>query len=334
MLPVAVEIAPVDAPREQVAILLSACTRAKRGSECVLAADVANEATSAVAIVTWQGSSRALVEVGLRREGRSEWRTRTLEFDPGKDEPLERWRAVGLVVGTLANEELEQERPTSAAPEGAPAQQATKPATKPAEAAGRRAKPERSEPNEDGGDDDDGDDREYEIVTGPSYLGPVRARLDLGAAAGPALEAMRFGGLVRAELRLPDPIRLQLTTRYLERPSSANDLRAQWITVSLGLGLGFGGERAEVSFAVDGRGEYFGARAERGSDSEAATRWLSGMGFGATAAWLPSSTLGFFAGGDLAVMFGSTDVRVEDQSLGRDGELRYAAEAGVRFRLR
>lgn len=333
MLPVAVEIAPVDAPREQVAVLLAACTRAKRGSECVLASEVPNDSASAVAIVTWQGSSRALVEVGLRREGRAEWRTRTLEFQLGKDEPLERWRAVGLVVGTLANEELEQKAERSA--QDVPSADPGKPATKPAPA----EPPKPREPDTDDASDEseseserESDEREPGAV--PRYLGPVRARLDLGAAAGPALDALRFGGLVRAELRLPDPIRVQLTSRYLERPSSANALRAQWITVSLGLGVGFGGERTEVSFAVDGRGEYFGARAERGSEAEARTRWLSGMGFGVTGAWLPSSTLGFFVGADAAVMFGSTEVRVEDRTLGNDGELRYGAEAGVRFRLR
>ena len=65
VLPVAVEIAPPDSPKESIAVLLAACTRAKRGGECVLAADVAGGGTSAVAIVTWQGNARALVEVGL-----------------------------------------------------------------------------------------------------------------------------------------------------------------------------------------------------------------------------------------------------------------------------
>src|SRR5688500_17357593 len=115
VLPVAVEIAPPDAPKEHVAVLLSACSRAKRdGVECVLAADAPAGGSSAVAIITWQGGTRALVEVGLRREGRAEWRARSLDFAAARDDVLERWRAVGLVVGTMANEQLEAARPAEA----------------------------------------------------------------------------------------------------------------------------------------------------------------------------------------------------------------------------
>jgi hypothetical protein len=310
VLPVAVEIAPADAPKEQVAVLLSACTRAKRGAECVLAADVPSGGTSAVAIVTWQGGSRALVEVGIRRAGRPDWRSRSLDFDPTRDDVLERWRAVGFVVGTLANEELDEpSTPEQAGSE--PAAAVAEPPAAPPKAPVSTAPP-----------------------TPKRVARPIRGRLDLGAAAGPALDAVRFGGLVRGELELPNPLRLQLTARYLERPSGERGLRAQWITASLGLGLGFATKRVEFGATLDGRGEYFAARAEQSDDAEAQTRWLSGVGLGSTVAWMPSPTLGLFVGGDLALMFGSTDVRVASEEVGRDEALRYGAEVGVRFRLR
>jgi len=328
VLPVAVEIAPPDSPKENVAVLLAACTRAKRGGECVLAADVAGTGTSAVAIVTWQGNARALVEVGLRRQGNPEWRTRTLEFDPNRDDLLERWRAVGFVVGTLANEETAS---PATEPERSPDSAASASAKPPADAP-KRDEPESPAPDADGAEGGGG-----EPARAPEYtpvFGRARGRLDVGATLGPAFDEVRFGGLVRGEVQLPDPVRAQITLRYLERPSGAEELRAQWITMSAGLGLGFGGERFEAGIAVDGRAEYFAARAERRSTAEADTRWLAGVGAGATVAWMPSATFGFFGGGDLALMFGSTDVRIESRSLGSDGMLRYAGEAGIRFRLR
>lgn len=327
VLPVAVEIAPPDSPKESVAVLLAACTRAKRGGECMLAADIAGSGTSAVAIVTWQGNARALVEVGLRREGHPEWRTRTLEFDPNRDDLLERWRAVGFVVGTLANEEApsgesEPER-TPKPPESTP--------PKPAPQKPKQGQPQPRAPEDENSEAPSGEGTagEYE----PAF-GRARGRLDVGAALGPAFDDVRFGGLVRGEVQLPDPLRAQITLRYLERPSGVEELRAQWITMSAGLGVGFGGERVEFGVALDGRAEYFAARAERRSTAEADTRWLGGIGVGTTLAWMPSATFGFFAGGDLALMFGSTDVRVESRSLGTDGMLRYGGEAGIRFRLR
>lgn len=327
VLPVAVEIAPPDSPKESVAVLLAACTRAKRGGECVLAADVAGGGTSAVAIVTWQGNARALVEVGLRREGHPEWRTRTLEFDPNRDDLLERWRAVGFVVGTLANEEAPS---TEGDPERTPKPRESTSA----KAAGEATKRSEPEPKATQGVSLETTSGDAVVAEDAPTFGRARGRLDVGASLGPAFDDVRFGGLVRGEVQLPDPVRAQMTLRYLERPSGAEELRAQWITMSAGLGVGFGGERVEFGVALDGRAEYFAARAERRSTAEAETRWLAGAGAGATLAWMPSATFGFFAGGDLALMFGSTDVRVESRSLGTDGMLRYAGEAGIRFRLR
>ena len=348
VLPVAVEIAPPDSPREQVAVLLAACTRAKRGGECVLAAEAPAAGTSAVAIVTWQGGARALVEVGVRRGGRPQWRARSLDFDATRDDVLERWRAVGLVVGTLANEQVEPPGKAEAPTESEPSDPSNATRSKgpaPAASAEQRAGAARSPRKPQAGtagdenadlerDADEGVNDDQNDDLSLRRRRPYGVRLDLGAAAGPALQAVRLGGLLRGELRLPRPLVVQLSARYLERPSGDLDLRAQWISLALGAGARFGSEQLEFAFAVDARGEYFGARAERGDDAEARTRWLSGVGAGATIAWMPSTTLGLFLGADGALMFGSTEVRVGAESLGRDGALRYAGEAGVRIRLR
>src|SRR5688500_16331939 len=192
VLPVAVEIAPPDSPKESVAVLLAACTRAKRRGECVLAADVSGSGTSAVAIVTWQGNARALVEVGLRREGHPEWRTRTLEFDPNRDDLLERWRAVGFVVGTLANEEAPS---SESEPERRPKYQESMPpkaATDEARRREQKGKAGQSKAPESEGTESTGSGQGT-ISQDEPVFGRARGRLDVGASIGPAFDEVRFG---------------------------------------------------------------------------------------------------------------------------------------------
>src|SRR5262249_7368871 len=104
MLPVAVEIAPPDAPAEQVQALLSSCSRAMADADCVLAGEAPEGPTQAIAIVTWQPDGRALVEVGKRRSEGADWRSRTVSFST-QDEAIERFRTVGFVIGVLARGE-------------------------------------------------------------------------------------------------------------------------------------------------------------------------------------------------------------------------------------
>jgi len=305
-LPVAVEIAPPDAPREHVSALLAACSRALADSECVLSSEAPEDGSRAVAIVTWQGEGRAQIEVGLRREGRPEWRARTLDFE-AKDELSERWRTVGFVVGTLSRPEL---RPDAKLDGAEPDPVVAPPVTdvRPSEPVPPRA-PSDARPERGSG---------------------ARAAIDIGAVTGPALDGMRSGALVRARFRIAESLRAVTGLHYLELPSDERGLSARWATASGGVGAVLGDDSVELSFGIDARGEYVNARANG--------RWhhnlFPGVGVGVTGAWMPSRWVGLFVGAEGAWIFGTREFRLTPESIVVEPALRINAEAGVRLRLR
>lgn len=309
MLPVAVEIAPPNAPREQVAALLSACSRAV-AADCVLAADAPGGGTQAVAIVTWQSDGGVNVEVGLRRDGKPEWRSRSVTFGAA-DEPIERWRAVGFVVGTLARGETPGEPPANQ--EAEPAPKPPEPAPKPPPEPDRITPPLKSH------------------AVAPTY--PARAAVELGAVVGPGLDGLRTGGVLRTRWPLYEQLRSVAAFRYVARPSDDRGLRAQWLTIAAGVGGVLGNADSELGASLDARVEYFRASAEylgrTGSDS----RWLPGFGLSVSGAWMPMPSLGVYLAAEGAWMASRTPITVRGQAAGEDRALRAALDAGVRVRL-
>jgi hypothetical protein len=118
---IAVEIAQADAASPYASALVHACTQGLRaGGECIVATDAEAEPSAAVAVVSWDGAHlSAQVRVGARGSPRSDWFTSQLRFAPW-DAELERWRAVGLVIATLAAGASS----SPVAPEAAPAARA------------------------------------------------------------------------------------------------------------------------------------------------------------------------------------------------------------------
>jgi hypothetical protein len=310
MLPVAVEVAPPNAPREQVTALLGACSRAVADAECVLASDAPEGGTQAVAIVTWQSDGRATVEVGLRREGKPEWRSRNVSFGVA-DDPVERWRAVGFVVGTLARGEAPGE-PTANPTEATPAPKLAEPTPKPSEPV--RVVPPKAAP-----------------VVLPTH--PAHAALELGAVMGPGLDGLRTGGVLHTRWPLYDKLRSLVSVRYVERPSDDNGLRGQWLTVAAGVGGVLGTAHSELGAGIDARVEYFRASADylgrTGSDS----RWLPGFALSVHGAWMPMPVLGLYLAAEGAWMGYSTPIRVKGQPAGEDRALRASIDGGIRLRL-
>jgi hypothetical protein len=315
MLPIAVEIAPPDARPEDVAALLTACTRAVAPSECVLAAEAPEGGALAVAIVTWQNDGQAFVEVGMRREGRPEWRSRGVNF-AAEDERVERWRTVGFVVGTLARSELSGEPVPEEKPKPEP------PRTPPA------APPAAPRPQRD----------PHSPVSKP----PVRAAIDVGGELGPGLASgWRTGGVLRTRWPFQDPLRLLISLKYLEQNGSTPDGR--WLTLGAGLGWVHGSAQTEVAGGAEGRIEYFQATYEKYYAATPAgvnardSRWVAGLGLHASAAWMPMPAFGLYVAGDAAWMFGSTRVHLPDvdgkPQVVTDGALRFGVGAGVRLRL-
>lgn len=319
MLPVAVEVAPPNAPREQVTALLAACSRAVANAECVLAADAPEGGTQAVAIVTWQGDGRARVEVGLRREGKPEWRSRNVSFG-AEDEPIERWRAVGFVVGTLARDE---------APDAA-GKAEEKPAPKPPEIAPKPPQPQPQPQLQ----------LQLQPVAPPAArkpslapTHPAQAAVELGAVMGPGLDGLRTGGVLRTRWPLYDSLRSLFALKYVELPSDDAGLRAQWLTVAAGVGGVLGTSRAELGASVDARAEYFRASADYLGHKDSDSRWLPGFALGLSGAWMPMPSFGVYLGAESAWMLSHTAVTLRKRPTGEDRALRVTVDGGIRLRL-
>jgi hypothetical protein len=319
MLPIAVEIAPLDAHRDEVQVLLAACTRAAAEAECVLASEAPPGGAAAVAIVTWQSESQAFVEVGMRRDGRPEWRSRTVNF-AANDEVVERWRTLGFVVGTLARNELVGEPNPEPPPASDQPPKAPPPAPPPPPVVERPAPAEKA----------------------TKKPGAALAAIDLGAEFGPGLDSgLRSGGVLRTRFPLQEPLRALMSLKYMEQNGSPPDGR--WFTLGAGLAWAHGSPRAEISVALEGRVERFEAKYERLDVTapvitEGATSiWLTGVGTHVNAVWMAMPTLGLYVGADAAWMFGRTRIHIISLSGSErvimDGPLRLGAGAGIRLRL-
>jgi hypothetical protein len=98
---IVIEIAAPKVSESALSVLVAACSRAARDAECVLARNASDEQPAAVAIVTLQSEDKIRVEVGVRQGDHDSWRTKDFAF-LAADESMDRWRAVGFAIGTLA----------------------------------------------------------------------------------------------------------------------------------------------------------------------------------------------------------------------------------------
>jgi hypothetical protein len=131
--PIVIDVGVAEPPRDLAVALVDACTQAAMGNECRLLREVPNAPYTAIAIVTWEEGDRARVEVGLRRDPVSEWRTRELTFQHA-DADVERYRTVGFVIGGLATAARDEDapgKPVPAAPASAPKAPPVAPPAKP-----------------------------------------------------------------------------------------------------------------------------------------------------------------------------------------------------------
>ena len=102
--PVVIDMGMAEPADAQVTAMVEACAKAVGDGDCHLVRDAPQGPYRAIAILTWEGLDKVRIEVGLRRDDGTEWRTRALSFQP-EDAEIERFRSVGFVVGTLATEE-------------------------------------------------------------------------------------------------------------------------------------------------------------------------------------------------------------------------------------
>ncbi|HYP98718.1 MAG TPA: hypothetical protein VER96_08590 [Polyangiaceae bacterium] len=365
---IVIEIAAPKVSESALSVLVSACSRAARDAECVLARNANEEQPAAVAIVTLQSEDKIRVEVGVRRGDHDSWRTKDFAF-LASDEIMDRWRAVGFAIGTLAesNPSPEQETservgpasPTSSTAARSAAAAATAPASStstsesatsapsaaasstaksasPAKAAAPAAKA--AAPAAKPADD-------IPLERPPAVDERARrTEMFIGAAVifGPGLDTdppWRLGSALYLDLapaRMPVFFTVGGSAATRLR-SGSNGVTTRWFDVSLGGGVPLIGrlDASGLEFRVQALAEYFDAHAsDIDQESQTMSRWTLGVqgAFGGRVQIVPNLLL--TAEVQAAGLTGETEVKVHGSPLGTSASFRYLGCAGLRVQLR
>ena len=341
---IVIEIAAPRVSDEALAVLVSSCTRAARGAECVLAKDASDASLSTVAIVSLKSDDKMRVEVGVRQGNHDSWRTKDFSF-LAADETLDRWRVVGFAIGTLAEGSPAPTAPnsdwsSSAAPSSAAASP-TAPAS-PSSTSPSSISPSSTSPSS------------TTASPPPLESPPVRATgegpakpepgLRVFAAAvgvlGPGLDRgpWRIGGGLRAEFAPRFPLYFvfggNAAMRIAGDPSGAT---ARWYDVSAGVGVPLVGSLSHSGLQLDASllAEHFDVSVSPlGGSSDSRARWLLGGegAIGGRVEVLPN--LFIVADFEATILSAATDVIVSGKSIGRAPSFRYLGSVGLRVRLR
>jgi hypothetical protein len=309
--PIVVEVyAPQPRPQE-LAVLISACSRAAAPNECITSDTRSSDSPLGVAIVRREGD-RARIELGLRGSISAEWSTRDLVFQAGDDE-LERYRAIGFAIGTLVARQVEPPAPP------APTSDPTDPS---------RAAP----PRENG----------PETSAPPAKTSPPPPRstwLDLSGGVGIGLipGPPRAGGKLRAATEIiPRGLFGAAETGYSERAGDPA-LKVRWLSLGLGLGhpltpprLRTLGIEARLLIVV----ERLSLSAVEGERSDGAARWKPGFALAVDAHWELASPLGLLLSAESVVDPERTVVRTQGTQVAETPALGFSGYVGLRLRLR
>lgn len=308
--PIVVEVyAPQPRPQE-LAVLIAACSRAAAPNECITSDVKSTETSLGVAIVR-RDRDRARIELGLRGAPNAEWSTRDLVFQPGDDE-LERYRAIGFAIGTLAARQVE---PLSPAPAAKPEPEPPPPVEKPAVVG--IARPEAKVAPRRGG---------------RSTWLDVSGRFGLGLVPGPP----RAGGALRAASELlRHGLFAAVEGGYAERLSGPA-LRVRWVT--LGAGLGHPLTPELPSLGVDARllvaVEHLSATAIEGERSATDSRWKPGVLVEVDGHWELASPVALLVGVSTFIDPAPTAVRSGGAAVGESPVVGLSGFVGVRVTLR
>lgn len=304
---VVVVVKPDPAP-EQAQALEAACSDALEGT-CTLQSNTEEQSPDAVAIVSVDAQrSQAIIQLGQGQRARQDWRRRTLDFAP-EDESIERFRAIGLTIATMAGE-AQQARDTvprsdtTAAPTNSePPPEAISPAPPPAEP------PEapRSFP--------------WLVVAVSALGGP-------GLDQGP----WRAGASVRSSLRFwSPPLEPTASASYAGMLGDHRGLRATWTRCTLGLSLAY--TRWDVRTAAHVEGALEGLHALQREPADSGSRWVFGVMMGADVAWPASGLLGAYFHADLLSLEGGTTLTSGGERLASSPGNTYSLGVGVQLRL-
>ena len=288
--------------------MLAACEATVKGG-CALADPNAPNDDAAVAVVTWEDEDHrhARIEVGLRKrsERPAHWLTRTLSLTDN-DAVSERWRAVGLVIATLVDEEI---RAAAAPP---PPNPSPSPSPKPSPSPSPKPSPP------------------------PPPSPRLRAWIDLTALGAPALDSGSFfaGGMLRgAWYPARAPIFVTLGFAYATTPVDSTGLRVDSIAATLGAGASFRTRRFLFDGSIVFRLERVGASVDSGGASDAASVIIPAGQLGVDVGWAPSRVFALVLGLDGELRAQAVTVQVRGIAAGRALPVGGDLHAGVRFSL-
>jgi hypothetical protein len=309
--PIVVEVyAPQPRPQE-LAVLISACSRAAAPNECITSDMRSGDSPLGVAIVRREGD-RARIELGLRGSVNADWSTRDLVFQPGDDE-LERYRAIGFAIGTLVARQVEPPPPAAAVTEPPRA-------TQPTQAAPARA-------------------MEPPAARAPESTPPRSTWLDLSGGVGLGLipGPPRAGGKLRAASEIiPRGLFGTAETGYAERAGDPS-LKVRWLSLGLGVGHPLTPPRVRT-LGIEARAlfvlERLSLTAVEGERSDGAARWKPGFALAVDAHWNLASSLGLLLSVESTVDPERTVVRTQGTQVAETPALGFNGFVGLRVRLR
>jgi hypothetical protein len=329
--PIVVDVGVQDPQRDLASALLDACTQAatNAGIDCRLVRDAPSGPYTAIAIVTWEEGDRARVEVGLRREPTSEWRTRELSFQSA-DAEVERYRSVGFVIGSLATAARDDAVPgTPLKPEPKPEPERTPEPTKPepppppltppkATAVPVVNEPVEPPPHPSGSTTP----RKYGWI---GVLGTVGGGLDHGSA--------RWGGRGSVGVRVLPHLAVLAAGGASLRPRDSRGLAARWIDGGVGAAILLG---PKSWLHADLRGELllqdFSANVQSDAGSDEESRITFGGRVGADGVVPLGDVVDLVLGADMTFM-PATKIRVGGEGAGSTRNAEVGASAGLRFEL-
>jgi hypothetical protein len=267
---IVIELPATDAASPLAEALLEACNHGPNPDvHCALASDTDAEPPSMIAVVAWQSSAHLVVEVqvGVRDSQGPEWSTRRLTFTE-TDVELERWRAVGLVIATLARQRVAEASPAPPPLKPAPPPRVQSPRERPAR------------------------------LAAPPHLWTLEAAGEL--ARGPRGVFGAYGGSLRLSRRVTP--RLFYATASARYGASSFDehiaFRWGWLTAGLGIVSPLGASQVSWEMRLEPMVGVVSAKLDSASGSDAASGMLWGLGEGVALVWWSSSWLGFSIAAD------------------------------------
>jgi hypothetical protein len=287
---VVIEIAPQDLAGAETAPMVAACTEAVGAGRCTLSEGRTDPDATAVAIVSWDSAELriARIQVGRKRNSGGQWLARSLAFKSA-DAPVERWRAVGFAIGTLAEEQEKLAESQPAAP--------SSPARTPASAPRSPATPRGSAPR------------------------PAMAWFAVGGLAGPGLTegAWRGGIFTHAARRIGVTPIYGVASLTWARSPGFRAVSADWVTLALGPGGTYSVPAAQLTFRVQLQAVAQWLRAQGKSDGSSerddGSRWDWGARAGVQTSWAVHRRIAVLLGIDAWTLTQGVAIRVSGERI-------------------